>query len=264
MNNYIDNNRERVAAFITKVFNFYNGRINIFNPAKLYIDFGSHMNSDNGGTSRNPNIVTVFPKVIERHMDNTYDLYYNFIVTVIHELYHCDQNINYIRLSHDLEYKKFIEYPVEMNTYLYIANHQREILENFGVQDVVKYSDYYPTIEPIFENGQLYQRRTYLTHMISILRDITYAESNPVIVTFTEAFNDMNSVIEIHLNDLRFCLKDGIYCMPVAQLNEILEKEFFQYNLRSAYTEINKYPPNNYIITISTFCKNFMGKIITH
>ncbi len=258
----VDSYRDRINQFIHNVFNFYNGKINIFNPAILHIDYGEHMGSANGGTSRNPNIITVFPKVIERYNNNAYSLYYNILVTIIHELYHTDQNISYLRMGRDQSYKNYIESVVEMSTYLYIAGNQKEILENIGLQDTVSYKDYYGIIAPHFETGQLYQRRDYFTHALNLFRELMYAEEHPVLATFVEAFKDMKSIIDIHINNTRFTLKDGIYCMPVAQFNEIMEEEYFKYNLRRAFVEAHIRKDNRYVFVISTSCSNFMGKIV--
>ena len=259
----IDKNRDFIDRFIHSVFDFYNGKINIFNPAVLHIEYANLWNSPNGGTSRNPNIITIFPHVIERHVgSNQYNILYNIIVTIIHELYHTDQSISYLRMTYDIGYRNYIENVVEMSTYLYIANHQREIYENFGLIDRTNYKDYYPLIAPMFENGQLYQRRDYYTHMIYLLQEILYAEHHEMIDIFSKAFLDENSVIDIKINNLQFTLKDGLYCMPIIQLNEIMENEYFRYNLRKATTEYRSIGKDKHLFIINPNCSNFMGKLV--
>ena len=72
-----------VNEFIYKVFNYYNGRINIFNPAVLHIEWVRKMNSENGATTRNPNVITIFPRVIQRYFPDPYWFYYNIILCII-------------------------------------------------------------------------------------------------------------------------------------------------------------------------------------
>lgn len=261
---FVNKYKKPIIEFIHRVFDYYNGKINIFNDkAKLYIDFAQRWDSGVGGISRNPNIVFIYPYVIERFTDNEYYFWYNIIVTVIHELFHIDQDINYIRTAVDLDYKNYIEDAVEVQTYLYMANNQKEIAERFGIEDQLRPNQYMPMLEENFNTGCYYKRKDYLSHMVSMLRDLMYeAYDNPTINKFIEIFNDLDSKIYIHINNIEFVLKDGIYCMGINQLNEIMEDEFFQFNMRYAYVEINDRNDNIYVVTISTQCNNLMYHII--
>ena len=266
-NGYVDYNKPYISTFITRVFNYYDGYINTFNtPAVLNIDYSLQYNSHIGGTSRNPNVVTIYPYILERYSDSLNEFYYNLIVTIIHELYHVDQDINYIKMIFDPAYAKQIEYTVEAYTYLYIANHQHEIAQQFGYCDPREYSVYSSFVEEHYETGQLYHRRDYYTHLISILRDIMYDDSdeNIIIEWFKQTFLNTESIIEIIINQKMFILKYKDRCIPLAQLNSILEEEFFKYNLRSATVEYEWGDANTnvYTLVIKTNCSQQLYHII--
>lgn len=255
---------QKVNEFICKVFNYYNGRINIFNPAVLRIEWAIRHTSATGANTRNPNVVTVFPRVIERHFHEPHWFYYNIILCIIHELYHIDQDISFIRMTREPDYVRSIEAVVEMESYLYIANHQHELAEQFGFEDVIPYNEYYNAVKDSYETGALFVRKNYRTHMRSILKDLLNCEEHVVINNFDNAFTDPNSKISVIINNLMFVLKDGNLCMPVLQLNQILEEQFFQYSLRFAELNFGNVSgePNHKMLVITTDCSNILGKII--
>ena len=271
LNKYIDSvGRENIESFIINVFNYYNGKINIFNPAVLEIEWANRYGDPRGGTTSNPNIVTIFPRVSARMMSNDgitdpYWLYYNLLMCIIHELHHVDQEINFIRLSYDEAYKSYIEGSVEVETMMYIANHQQEIMENFGLCDRINYNNYYPLYGALYEPGRLYKRRNYLTHMQNILRDMLYLETHPIIDVFTEKFLMLNTTIEMQINNIRFVLKDNELCIPIEQLNYILTQQFFRYILRSSIkadwyeSDTHRY---KYLIRFTTACSNIIGRAV--
>ena len=200
--------RPRIEEFTIKVFNLYNGRINVFNkPAKLNIEWALRYNSNNGGSARNPSNITIYPEVIRRAVADEYHFWYNLIVCVIHELFHVDQVICYPKLMYDEAYKNIIESAVEMETYLFIANHQYEIAQSIGFDDRIRYDQYYDAIKDKFETGRLYQRRDYHSHMISVLQDMLFTEKG------------------INWNDLPTTLKRGSCCVKDIDGKWIIDNE---------------------------------------
>lgn len=233
-------NREIIDNFIQAVFNYYNGVINVFNyPAKLIIDWAARYDSDVGGSTRNPNIVYIYPMVTYRHtIKSDYWYFYNLLVSIIHELHHIDQVICYPKL-YNVNYQTHIENCVELETYLYIANHQKEIEDKFGIVDTVPYNKYHLAYE-MFEDGYMYQRKTYQTHLISILQDILYMERCDVIDTFANLLYDPYARITMHINDKALMLKSGNNACPLDILNDTFEQEFFRFAIREATTALNK------------------------
>ena len=84
----------KTENFIRSVFNYYNGRINIFNKAILCIDWVIKRD-DVAGYSTQPNIVYIFPRTLMIISNNEDVFKFNIIMTVIHELYHTDQDVVY-------------------------------------------------------------------------------------------------------------------------------------------------------------------------
>lgn len=256
--------KEEVNRFILSVFDYYNGRINPFNIARLKIEWSHQYGSTNGATSRNPNIITVYPLVLNRYFKDEYWFKFNIINCIIHELTHTDQQINFLRMKSDISYRTLIENITEMETFLYMSNHRIEIQRVFGL-NYNNMDPYYPALYSSgLETGYMYIRRNYFTHMISMLQEITHSENNPIIELFCKVFNDANSVIIMNINNKEFTLKDQLHCMPLLQLNGIMEEEFYKYDLRSANSSMNQLSQNVYYLSIDTKCKNIMMKIINH
>ena len=263
--NNIDQDKAEITEFIYKLFSYYNGRINLFNPAKLNIDWALHEDSTKGGSTTNPNIVTIFPRVIQRFYSNINDIKFSLLVCVIHELFHVDQYIDYIKLEEDKEYYNIIDNTVEMETYLYITNHRQELKDVFNINIEVPYGSVYEILyNSGYETGQLYNRRTYLSHMVSILIDILHSSYDQTINTFVNVFNDSNTNIYITFinSKIQFALKLKDMCMPIMQLNNILEDNFFKYNFRGASVCMIKHDEQNYEISIDAKCSNILYRLV--
>jgi len=261
------NQIHEINEFINLVFNFYNGKINTFNRAVLNIDWSGQMDNDNAGTTSNPNLVYIFPAVILRHFPDMYWAKYNLLTCIIHELHHVDQFINYTRMRTDYKYKEEIEAVVEMETYLYIANHQHEIENRFGIRDLVPRDQYYSLLsQQGFETGKLFHRRTYLSHMISIIYDlvITSPETlNRLINEFSLVFNHPDSTILVKINNsIEFVLKNKLECMPISQLNDILTQYYFRFNLRGSVVRFIRLDGTTFEFIIQTDCVNTLYRLV--
>ena len=253
--------RWMVNEFIEKIFNFYNGKINRFNTARLHIEWANLYNSTIGGQTMNPDIVYIFPTVLMRQFTDPYFFWFNTLVSTIHELFHIDQDINFLQMSNP-EYCRLIESAVEIETYLYIANHQIEIAQNIGFQDRTPPDIYYPSIASTFETGRLYKRRNYFSHCLNMIRQMMFITDNDITREFTSKFHDPQSIINIKINNCFFTLKDKMQCMPIQQLNDIMYNEFFKYTLQSSSIDLYNMDDNITLLEINPQCTNLMGKFI--
>lgn len=254
--------KKRVEEFANNVFNYYNGRINVFNyPATMEIEWAELWDRDTGGIYLDPNRIILHPNVIKRYYHDEYAFYYNILISIIHELHHVDQEIYCIKMMNDREYYDYIERSVETESYLWVANHQTEIEQNFGFRDVISYNQYDNVIKH-FETGRMYKRRNYFTHCLIILKSILYTEQHELLDVFTAVFKNPISRIDIIFNnETTICLKDGLNCCPVAQLNSIFRYYIFDYLLRSVKTNY-KIKDNNLIIKFDAIGRNIMCKFI--
>ena len=77
--------KEYIESFSYKIFNYLNGKVNIFNcPATLTIEWAELYGRDTAAISMNPNIVILYPRIILRNVSYEYDLYYNIFISLIH------------------------------------------------------------------------------------------------------------------------------------------------------------------------------------
>lgn len=257
------NTRPMIDSLILKAFNIYNGRINIFNqPAMLQIDWLMHPNSGKAGTSANPNIITIYPSIIARHCTNMSWFKYQIILSIMHELYHTDQVINYPRMIMDPVYRDFIENVVEMESHLYLAHNKEQIKRDFGIDDLIESNKFYDILEKDgYETGTLFKRRNYKSHFIGLILDMLYGRKSTVIEALDFIFDDPNSIITVIFNEsISFTVKDGTLCMPLPQLNQIMYENFFQYNSRGALAQLRQTVGSNiWRLYIKTSVSNRLG-----
>ena len=228
------NNLDRsfIDTFIRKVFNYYNGKINIFNNnCILKIDWAYRGTSSCVGFSRNPNIVIIFPMVMIRYSNSANHLLTIIVETIIHELYHCDQIIDYSRMNNDKEYILSIEHPAEIQTLIYVINHTNEIAEQFGLYLNTDPEEYKLYIT-MHENGYFYYRRRYVDHIFIMLSEISrtsFAEMYYAISSINDMLVNNHGTIVISFNNNKYLIQDNDYKIPLQKLNEIFYNEFFQY-----------------------------------
>lgn len=153
--------------FIRKVFNYYNGKINVFNnTAVLDINHAQLNGTFTAGYSRLPDVVSIHPEVIYRFNNgNDYNSRITAIETIIHELFHTDQVINYNRYVADATYNKYIEHACEMQTSIYLLNHLTELEQVFGIENIVKKEDGDKVLEYWYLPGLYYKRRDLASHI---------------------------------------------------------------------------------------------------
>lgn len=217
-----------INDFIIKVFNYYNGRINPINKATLDINWANQMASNVGGYSRLPNIVIINPMVIIRFYNNDeFTIKIAIIETIIHELYHSDQILNYKLYASDINYNKFIEHSCEVQTILYVVGHLQEIYNTFGVDACLSSKkDYRKWLNYWDLPGTTYQRRYYYDHIFMCIDDMCSIDIEVVndVYNFIKSNieNKNNIIININNERINVCL-DGVI-MPIDEFNKIIIK----------------------------------------
>lgn len=257
------NDRPEIDAFILKVFNYYNGKVNIFNqPAVLFVDWLEHPLTKKAAISTNPNIVTMFPKTILRYLHTEREYMYEIIVTIIHELLHTDQVLDYPRMMTDAQYRDQIEHIVEMESHLYLAQHISQIRDDFGLSNLIDLSQFYSTLELLgCETGQLYKRRDYPCHFVNLIHDMTMGSEPKVTKALQDIFMNPKSVLIVIFNEqLAFTVKDGLECMPLAQLNHLFFQNFFQYTFRGALAQLRSKEQDVWTLHLKTVGSFILGK----
>ena len=97
------------------VFNKFNGVVNPVNRAVLQFNEMGMFGTSALAVSYGPNTVRVYPMVIQRLIGTDSDIKIFTIETILHELSHQDQIINYNKLTVNDEYRQFIEYANIIN-----------------------------------------------------------------------------------------------------------------------------------------------------
>lgn len=250
--------------YIRKVFNYYNGRINIFNYANIDIDWINHSNSMVGGYTQNPGIVTIYPKIICRFANSKSDLKWLIVMIIIHELYHVDQ-VRYTSLLDDVNYVKMIEDTVEFQTYSYILNNLNEI-ESLFVSDIrsvidIEYANF--LINNDYSNGYLYQRMKYDDYLCCIVDDIvrgTCVDLKSIFDAIRKCYNDGYDINISMTNDQgnnELCVRhnnNGIMeNIDVRTLNAFLYNTYFKHFYRTNIAFNMTIEPNKVLLLRVSF-----------
>ena len=123
--NYYGYTIEEINQIITKIFNYYNGKINPLNQAVLNIEWVGSIRDAFGSTNL-PNLVAIFPKKILLASESKEEFVFNIVNTIIHELYHANQLVdNHIHAEQIRDDP--LEAPVYIKTNNYMVNHIAEI-----------------------------------------------------------------------------------------------------------------------------------------
>lgn len=263
--NYLTD-KQSIENFIIHAFNYYNGRINYLNKAILKIEWGMIYNFSNGGTTQNPNIVTIYPKIIELYSDSPFQFYYITLETIIHELFHIDQIIDYPRMAVNNDYRIYIESAVEVQTYIYIANHVQEILEEFGISMLISKEVFR---EELLKRdfGYCYFRRRYNDHIIIMLNEMIggIINTDKIYRVINDNISTLTGKIVITLGDNSTIIQEDKYLAPIDELNNFFYINYFQFDYRNRlytnYKIVENYNSNDLYITLKSDFKNIMANI---
>lgn len=255
-------NYNEINDFIIKVFNYYNGKINPINKAVLDINWCNLNMCDAGGFSRLPNIVVINPMVITRfYYNDEFMIKIQILETIIHELYHSDQIINYQLYMSDINYNKFIEHSCELETVIYIAGHVQEIYNVFGIDIFIDKDRYNKLINYWYYPGVRYQRRNFNDHIfmcIDNLCDLGTETGNYIYKAMYNSIKDRKN-ITFYINDeIIPAYIDG---NPVS--TEVFNKSMGKYQCTGVYEptyDINNHDDGNISIIIKMQPTNLMCK----
>lgn len=254
-------NNNEINDFIIKVFNYYNGKINVVNKATLDINWCNLIGCNAGGYSRMPNIVVINPIIISRFYENEYNIKLCIIETIIHELYHTDQIINYTLYATDINYNKFIENSCELQTIIYIMGHIQEIYNIFGIYIDIDRNAYGKMLNYYYTPGISYQRIRFHDHVfacIDNLCSIGVEFGTQIYNAMVNAINNnRNIIIFINNEILHVCVNGDI--MPIDDFNEAIVK-YSCTGLYNADIEFSIKENHDLYITIEIKCMNNMCK----
>lgn len=253
----------RITQFIQNVFNYYNGKINTVNyPARLIVDWAERRTDSRAGTTSNPDIVYIYPSVMARYVENAFQFYYIVITTIIHELYHVDQELDYMRIAFDDDYRTFIENATEFQALTYTFSHLHEINENFGL--AIQYDRDIISKTLLRYSGSWYYRITYVTHILNILGEIYYDHEDCVKilsqVKYILTHKNKNLIVRIDNEEFPIMINGSL--APISIINDFFYNRYFAKRFRNVtlYTEWDDY--NYYLDLEDLETKNLMIKVI--
>ena len=256
-------NCREIDDFIIKVFNYYNGKINVINKAVLDINWANMMTCDAGGYNKSPNITIINPSVIIRYYgDSENRVKIAIVETIIHELYHCDQLINYRLYVSDINYNKFIEHACEVQTAIYIAGHVKEINNVFGLNIELSGTAYNNCMTYWDLPGIKYQRRYYYDHIFMCIYDICNMDKNIASRIYDyikhNIINKHDVIININNELINICYEGNI--LPIDEFNKIIAKYICTAKHPVTYDASYNKNTNEFTINIDTKLLNLMCK----
>lgn len=227
--NIFDMNTQEVNNFVISVFNYYNGKINVINPAELDVDFLAYRGTNAAGDFKLPDIVQVHTGTMWTIANNINEFRSLVVHTIIHELYHVDQVIDTFRLpggDGDRKYRGFIEDNNEFMASSYVLQHQKEIHDLFGVVfNKFEINRYKRTYNELIGCTR-YERVTYITHLIQMLESYMQFKKETK-DSIMEAFNRLDSFFAIRVNDNFIVVKNYRILTPIMLINRFFWENVF-------------------------------------
>ena len=227
-------NIPKIEEFIERVFGYYNGRINIVNPAELMVDYFERKSERSCDDHGLPNIVQLHAGFIWRTESSVNAFKSEVVYTLIHELYHVDQRVEFYRLigkyGGDMQYRKYIEDSNDFMAVSYILGHLNEIHNLFGVVFNQNELEYYHDIYNSLITAPMYQRITYEDYIIQVIEGM-FRMSDEVRVHIYSILNTENTVMYISINDNYFLLKNYRYRASMDMINAFFYNNMYQYDI---------------------------------
>lgn len=249
---------QELTDFIVKAFNYYNGKINQVNyPARLEIQWANLHGSYQAAYTSLPNKLCINAQLIFNYYENNIaQIYYEILESIIHELHHMDQIIDYSRVKYDIDYVNYIECAVETQTYLYILQHQQEILEVFGIdipkRDICRFLQ-------LSDIGYVYHRQRYEDHVTMIFGYIFYVYNNSTTFKHIQEFLlDIMSVVSstdasliVSINGNQFKIQHGKQLAPIRDINDFFYNNCFKWKAARIISIDSKFINNNSVALIN-------------
>lgn len=226
-NLYYGFTKEQVNEFITKVFNYYNGRINTFNKCTLSINWKK---SNSYGEFKFPNCVIINASEFLNFV-NKEEFVENIIDAVICRLYRADavdQSIEYC--GDDVIWNHLVRYPAHKETAKYILTHIPEIIWlSDGIINADNFnSGFYDEQLLEFQRFE-YIRRDMLNHVICTLTKLIKIKSKDgvesIYPAIYDAINSKNGYFTIYtLDNTKYVIiKNGEFACTVEEYNKMLK-----------------------------------------
>ena len=255
--------REWYNEYITKIFNYYNGRINKKFSAMIQINW---IDTNNGplGCFKSPGVVTINAGFIYERTRDEYIFIINIIDTMIHELHHADQYIDNAYFDDIDEYEEYIEFPVRMMTVNYILSHVDEIV---WISDgIISREDIaYCYLSSKMEEGNYIYNKTDITrYVFQLIINMLRLDDKSVDVFAKMYYDIINNNGGLILNIDNFIyriINDGIIFTDYDLINMYFRhviKNCNYYNFEIEIRSIN----NSHMVIVNTTCENSMCKII--
>ena len=240
---------------IETYFNFFNGRVNMFNyPAELVIDWAPN-ETNNGviGVSVMPNRVFIYPRVLLHHVVNQEMFMYECLETVIHELFHIDQAYNPMLLSshRDIAYVNTVEAAVNCATASYIINNAEMIQKQFALPknfvDAARRC-MSAKIDRFISYGinMMYYRRNIYNHLCAIIDDLV--DDTKISTFLVKCMTVYNKNVCININGNTLSLyKDGTMA-SIHDINEFFWNNVCKYFTRNIHYELLQVPNDSTVM----------------
>ena len=218
--------RRIINTTIQAIFDRYNGQINTCNNrAYLYINWAQLNGSNIGGCTRLPDIVEIYPVQILIEANDFQHFLTIVLHTVIHELFHIDQILNFDRMQVNLLYNTVIEAANDTQTILYISSNLNNI-SNFIGFDVHKYytKEYTDQIYSYDKTLCTYRRRTFYDHILMCMTRLFPEENYKIISDYilNKKDNGLHLVMSIDRSEFTIVWESSGYMCRIEDFNNFI------------------------------------------
>ena len=240
--------------FATNVFDYYDGKINLFNRhCNVILDWNGDGSGVLGSYSIPNTVILRMQNIVDNSEDET-SFKYRCVYVIIHELFHADEfklsNQDYYA-DNDIMYN--VEQAVEGMTFDYIMNNLKDF-DMFGVERWPTHRiNYFLRPYRYYTEYIPYRRTNYANHIFFVIDSVIKSKDDAMYIA-NSLFDEDVYKIEVNLNNgstftnNHIDIKTRRMLTNIYMLNTFFYESFFKYSsfkksyyhdIKTEYSDVN-------------------------
>ena len=223
----------QIVEYSIRVFNYFNGKVNQYIPAKLNIR--TNFNKNVLGNNMFNNVNLYLWNIINYYNHDINEIKTNIIINIVHELCHIEQELDYIRYNIDNDYRQQKENENNFRTYKFIYKNIDQISNDLGVRFDIEYIYDNYVYYSKYETNYMFSFEDYYKRCI---KTIIHNDINDNAKEYIDNVIDEYENVVFELNGVKILLKyNGEVISNTTIFNKAIEN-YNNTNRSSSETEI--------------------------
>lgn len=227
---------EELKERFTELYEYFRPRVLLYDNC-LGLKMFPFNNDQVFATCGNAYITIYLASFIKQHIRT--DLNTMLVDTIVHELMHFNQNINFIRYGEDIPYRIILESENIFNTTNYLLEHVSQIREDLGIE--------LDTIHLRNLNQKALQDAKYIaspyTDLYHRYANLLYSSGMHLLGDYNFSLEKLWSYdsIDVEINGNKFPIKRDWVFLPIdKEFNETVQREITDYSKNTVTVGITR------------------------